>query len=223
MIELPLSVELEVEDDEIDMSIDEDSDYEMEIDAQIGSIVSGSQTFTENGTFDVSALAEAIISVPQGLSNCVTGTFTVDRFATTQEIEIPYEGNGYPIFCALWVDGGIGTPTQANFIRAQRYSIALFAMAKTETQNAPDYSGTGTNNNTSCFCCYKNSATALSYVGTGIASQLSFSTEDPTYSSWYQTVKFKTNNLLNIYVGGSNYTFPKAIAPTYRYYVVYSE
>lgn len=182
--------------------------------------ITGSQTFTKNGTFDVTQIAEAIVNVPVGAKNFVTGSFTVGT-NTTQNVVIPYEGNGYPIACEIWIDGGINSPTDSNFKNAPTNAIGSYMMQKTMMDTEPNYAeDSHYKNHAVCVGSYKVNSSPLAYNYDGSTNMITY-TQSNAYSSAGRCVHFRSKNVMNIYTNGSGYSFAQGCA--YRYFVVYSE
>lgn len=186
MIELPLSVELEVETD---------SEYEMELDSSFETVITGATNFVE-GSF-------------------VVGT------NTTQNVVIPYEGNGYPIACEIWIDGGINSPTDSNFRNAPINAIGSYIMQKIMMDTEPNYAeDSHYKNHAVCVGSYKVNSSPLAYNYSGSTNTIAY-TQSNAYSNAGRCVHFRSKNVMNIYTNGSGYSFAQGF--TYRYFVVYSE
>ena len=189
-----------------------------------GIVPSGSQTVTENGTYDVTSLAEMVINVSGGggASNVVTGTF-VGGEAT---VNVPYTGTGYPVTTVIEVDGGMYKSGTTWYKLIQRYAIGLYVASKADWSTAPDYAGSGTKNKATVMFTVKNSTTSSELYNRG--GDVNFSTYDnvkerPLPSAalcflWRNATTFQTAT--NGTSSGQN-GFASGI--TYRYWVIYSE
>ena len=190
--------------------------------------VEGSETKTQNGTYDVTNLAELVVNVSGGggASNIVQGTFTTgSTTGTAESVSIPYTGSGYPIALFVYVDGGPynnstgGNTTWYNSV--QRYAIGMFSMVKSQVPVTPTYSTSGGANYGTVAVIYKNStsqATTYSRTSSMTANTYSSSNASSTNTT---TVRFKGNGkTLSYYVASSSYGL---LASTkYAYIVIYS-
>lgn len=199
-------------------------------------LVSGSETKTSNGTYDVTNLASLVVNVSGGggATNFVTGTFTTG--STTQTagtFTIPYTGTGYPIMLTIVIEGGANNNTSSGnttwYNSKQRYAIGLFSLTKTIMTEAPTYDTSGAENYGVVAVIYKNSAsTANSYSRTSSMSANSFTSSSTSADNTNTTaVRFKGNGTtVSYYIGhytsSSSYTYGLMANTTYRYYAVYS-
>lgn len=98
----------------------------------------GTIEIIENGTYDVAQYAYADVNVSDGGgSNVVSGTFVADGDETSMPIQIPYNGDGYPIACYIFPVGGF-----ANYVfdeERDSYGLLLYSMLKYSSDVAPDY------------------------------------------------------------------------------------
>lgn len=125
-----------------------------------GIVPAGSQTFTENGTFDVTSIAEAVINVAGGGGGGLeyeTGTWTTTETITQPTINFSKTHSSVPIF-AMIVDV-TGAHSNTNAVLAWVYAgwFTLFGTATYSTESNPRYGevacayrgSTATINNTS--------------------------------------------------------------------------
>ena len=192
--------------------------------------VEGSETKTQNGTYDVTNLAELVVNVSGGggASNIVQGTFTTgSTTGTAESVSIPYTGSGYPIALFVYVDGGPynnstgGNTTWYNSV--QRYAIGMFSMVKSQVPVTPTYSTSGGANYGTVAVIYKNSTSqATTYSRTSaMTANIYTSSSTNANATATTTVRFKGNGkTLTYFVASSSYGL---LASTkYAYIVVYS-
>ena len=191
--------------------------------------VEGSETKTQNGTYDVSTLAEIVINVAGGggASNVVKGSFTTGSSGgVVESVDIPYTGSGYPIALLVYVKGGPynnGTGGNTDWYNSlQRYAIGLFAIVKSRTTTAPTYGTSGADNYGTVAVIYKNSTSqSTTYSRTSSMSVNSYTSSNANGTST-TAVRFKGNNgkTLSYYVASTSYGL---LASTeYEYIAIYS-
>lgn len=181
-------------------------------------LVSGSQTVSGNGTYDVTDLAELIVNVQGGASNFITGTFTTGSTAGHTEITLPYTGSGYPIMCVVVVDGGAYHSGTTWYTSTQRYAIGQWTMTKSNMSTTPSYTTSGAQNQGVTTWVYKNTS-STSYSRSSAMSTNVYSSSNAS-NSGANTIKLKSGNVLSYYVNTSSYGLHPNI--TYRYFIVYS-
>lgn len=194
-------------------------------------LVSGSETKTENGTYDVTNLASLVVDVSSsGASNIVQGTFTTNSTrASTQTVSIPYTGNGYPIAAMVFIAGGVynnATGGNTDWYNAiSRYDVGLWYMTKARQTTAPTYT-TGTADNYGCTAyIYKSSTTsATTYARSSAMNTNTYTSSSTNAGSANNCVRFKGNGkTLTVYIGNntsSTYGFPPSTL--LQYIIIYS-
>ena len=182
-------------------------------------LVSGSETKTENGTYDVTNLAELIVNVEGGASNFVTRTFTTPPQAGVTNLSIPYTGSGYPIACIVVVDGGAYVSGTDWYNLNQKYAVGQWTMTKADMSTAPSYGTSGANNQGVTTWIYKNTS-ATSYARSSAMTTNVFSSSNSA-GAGATCVRFKSGNVLSFYTNTTSY----GLAPNTKYtaYIVYSE
>lgn len=188
-------------------------------------LVSGSETKTANGTYDVTNLAELVVNVSGGggASNLVTGTFKFSQTsASAQAVTLNYSGTGYPIACIIVLDDGVLNETYTNTIA--RYAIAQYFMTKTYVDESPTYINSGTANQGAVATVYKSStSTAATLTRTSSATANTYSSSNAAGNTT-TCVRFKSNTSMSVYAGAnsgtSRYGFFNDLQ--YRYWVIYS-
>lgn len=189
-------------------------------------LVSGSETKTANGTYDVTNLAELVVNVSGGggASNFVTGTFTTGSSAGVGSVTISYSGSGYPLMCYVVIENGAYNNTSTGnttwYNSVQRYAIGVWAMSKSVFTSTPTYSTSGSANQAVTMAIYKNStSTATTYTRTSAMNTNTFSSSNASNAA-ATAIRFKANKTLSYYVNTSSYGLLPST--TYRYYIVYS-
>ena len=197
--------------------------------------VEGSETKTENGTYDVTNLAEVVVNVSGGggASNVVQGTFTTSASTGVSSFTIPYTGTGYPIALFISVDGGTynnsssGNTTWYN--STQRYAIGEWHMTKARMTSAPTYTSSGADNYGVVCLIYKNNAsTATTYSRTSTMTANTYTSSGTTANNTSTTVvRFKGSGTnVSYYVGyytsTSSYAYGLLANTKYQYIAVYS-
>jgi len=186
--------------------------------------VEGSQTITENGTYDVSSLSEAVVNVSGGggASNIVSGTFKGTTANSVLTIALPYSGSGYPIGIIIHPVSGCGDTSSDFGALVQRYALALFVSSKLFAQSAPTYSANINSNQMMAFTRYKDSnTTAKSYSnGNNAAALILYNTDPSNSSSGTYAVRICSNTQMRVLIAGTSYGFAANI--DYAYHVIYS-
>lgn len=189
-------------------------------------------------TFDSSTgllgLIGEISNIQQGGTSCpklVMGDFTTaNTGGGTGSVSLSYSGNGYPIACFIYVDGGAyndsssGNTTWYNSLSI--YDCGFYSMVKSRTTSAPSYSTTGADNYGTVTIIYKNStSTATQYTRTSTMTANTYTSSSTNPSASTVCVQFKGNNkTLSYYIGnrGSS-SIGLARNTKFAYIVIYSE
>lgn len=178
---------------------------------------------TQNGTYTAQtghAYSPVTVNVSTGLTNVVTGTFTLNsaNAGTAVDISIPYTGTGYPIIFVVVVDGGVdGNSDYAQLI--DRYSSSMRSYTKEYFSQTPTYTSSGTENNYRVQYSYKSSdTTATSYSGSTSTAYLTNNTD--AISSNVNCLRMKSATTMSVFAKQTSYGFSTGI--TYRYLILYS-
>ena len=186
-------------------------------------LVSGSETKTANGTYDVTNLAELVVNVPSsgGASNFVSGTFTTQSSAGVQSVTIPYTGSGYPIAAMVVVEGGAYNSSNTTWYNSvQRYAVGQWTMSKAVMSSSPTYSTSGTANYGVTTAVYKNStSSSTSYTRTSAMNTNVFSSSNAANAA-ATCVRFNSSTSMSVYVNTSSYGLLPGLS--YQYFIVYS-
>lgn len=186
-------------------------------------LVSGSETKTANGTYDVTNLAELVVNVSGGgASNIVEGTFTTGSSAGAHSVTLSYTGNGYPIAAMVFINGGAYNPAISGWYNSvQKYAVGFWSMSKSVMTSSPTYDTSGVANQGVATAIYKNSTSSSTiYTRTSGMSTNVYSSYNANYTA-LNCVRFKSGNVLSYYVNTSSY----GLLPNmeYKYIVIYSE
>lgn len=186
-------------------------------------LVSGSETKTANGTYDVTNLAEVVVNVSGGggASNVVQGEFTTSSSAGVHSLTIPYTGSGHAIAVIVVVKGGAYNSSYTTWYSSvQRYAVGQWTMTKSVMSSNPTYTTSGTQNQGVITAIYKNStSSSTSYTRTSAMNTNVFSSSNATNAA-ATCVRLKSGNVLSYYVNTSSY----GLLPScdYQYIAVYS-
>ena len=197
--------------------------------------VEGSETKTQNGTYDVTNLAEVVVNVSGGggASNVVQGTFTTPASTGVSSFTIPYTGTGYPIALFISIDGGsYNNSTSGNttwYNSTQRFAIGEWHMTKARMTSAPTYTSSGAENYGVVCLIYKNNAsTATTYSRTSTMTANTYTSSGTTANNTSTTVvRFRGSGTnVSYYVGyytsSSSYAYGLFANTKYQYIAVYS-
>lgn len=156
-----------------------------------------------------------------GASNIVQGTFTPPSYGVL-EIDLPYEGNGYPIAIGIYVAAGPYNPSTSFYNLVQKYAVAHYQAIKSNMTTTPAYAGGNQQNDGfSCVCRYKSSASsATSYTQAASNAFVVCSQNDPVSSNFYQVVRMPSAKKMKVLTTTSSVGFVAGVE--YAYYVIYS-
>ena len=185
-------------------------------------LVSGSETKTANGTYDVTNLAELVVAVSGGASNVVTGTFKGTTTGAAMDVTLNYTGSGYPVAVMIYPSD---TDIETFNSLIQRYAIRDYIMDKYKRALTPTYPSSGTvqdANRGMPMVKYKNSSsnsTNYSHGGsTGISEGVYYDTAASANTGSAVHIRSKTK--MSVFIAGTSYGFAANIE--YRYHVIYS-
>ena len=186
-------------------------------------LVSGSETKTSNGTYDVTNLAELVVNVSGGggASNVVTGTFKGTTTGSILEVTLNYTGSGYPVAFAIFPDVGAYKSGSAIYTLVQQYAVVDYLAIKSDTSTTPAFDTSGTDGNGTILYRYKGSSSnSTSYSNRG-SDNFGIMADQPAQTGNTSFARLRSKTKLSVYItGGGGYGFPANI--DYRYIVLYS-
>lgn len=157
-----------------------------------------------------------------GTMPVVTGSFTTSTTTgAAMEVNIPYNGTGYPISIVIFPTGGAyNSENTAIYDTVQRYAIVQWAMTKAVPATAPTYSTSGGANYGVTMAIYKSSSTsATTYAATSGMTTNSYSSNDAANSS-NGAVRFKSAKKMSVFVASTSAGF--FAGASYTYIILYS-
>ena len=183
-------------------------------------LVSGSETKTANGTYDVTNLAEVVVNVSGGASNMVTGTFTPGTTGTAASLTIPYTGSGYPIAAAIFPADGSYKSSTTIYNLVQQYAVVEWYMSKANAALAPTFTTSGGANYGCPAWVYKSStSSATTYSRSSAMTTNTYSSSNAT-AAGATCVRFTGTKTLSYYTASTSYGLVSGTE--YRYVILYS-
>lgn len=157
-----------------------------------------------------------------GVKNYVEGTFIYDS-GGTKTLNIPYNGNGYPILIDIHVSDGMYDTTSGWYSLVSQYKVGQYSFVKGIINTAPDYnSSTYDINSGLAMVCYKNSTSdATTYAFNPYNTTQVFTSSSPSASYVNREVTMQNATQMKLAVGQTQYSFAMNIE--YTYHIVYSE
>lgn len=155
-----------------------------------------------------------------GYPNVVIGTFKGETAASSLDITVPYNGNGYPI--ALFIF--LSDPDSLSYYRTlmRRYNIGAFSIIK-ENLNESNYAGTGNDSRAMYSYIYKSSNTSsMSYGGSCNVDAGYFKDEDAGTGSGNKILRIRSRTKFSVYVVSTTTTYGFVAGIEYTYHMVYS-
>lgn len=204
---------------------------------ELGSLMA--QNLTTQGLIGVSAsdglttLANDILLIQGGggtsCPRLVTGSFTTGSTGgDTGTVTLDYDGTGYPIIGAIFVQGGAYNPNTEYYSSLNRYDVGAFYFSKSVMTSTPTYatSSSLTQNQAVTATVYKNgTSTATAYARSGASNSILYNSSSTNASTTYNCVRFKGNNkTMSYYIGNrENNSIGLARDTTFDYIIVYNE
>lgn len=185
---------------------------------------------TSTGSEGLTTLAGKILSIPSGGGGCtrmVTGSFTTGSTrASAESITLNYSGNGYPIACVIYINGGAYNPNTEWYNTLAQYDADSFYMTKAQMSSTPTFvsSASVPANQAVVSATYKsNASTATTHTRNGSQSAVFFNSSAAT--TGYNCVRFRNDVKTLSYYIGNKASNRVGLAPSqiYHYIVIYSE
>ena len=183
-------------------------------------LVSGSETKTSNGTYDVTNLAQLVVNVSGGggASNFVTGTFKGTTTGAAIDVTLNYSGSGWPIAVVIFPEGG--RDGNATFSAAvQRYAIAYATLIKGNATTPCGYANGNDDEDRFVVMIYFKSSSSNSTSYASINQYTKANDVDATATQAY-SVRIRSKTKMSVYIASTSYGFMANV--DYRYNVIYS-
>ena len=161
-----------------------------------------------------------------GCTRLVTGSFTTGSTrATAESVTVNYSGNGYPIACVVYIDGGAYNPDTEWYNTLAQYDADSFTMTKAQMTSTPTFvsSGSVPANQGVVTVTYKsNASTATTHTRSGSQNGVFFNSSAAT--TGYNCVRFRNSTTNLSYYIGNKASNRVGLAPeqTYHYIIIYS-
>ena len=161
-----------------------------------------------------------------GCTRMVTGTFTTGSTrASTGTVTINYTGNGYPIACVVYIDGGAYNPDTAWYNTVAQYDADSFTMTKAQMSSTPTFVSSGSvpaNQGVATVTYKSNATTATTHTRSGSQSAVFFNSSNAT--TGYNCIRFTNSTKTMTYYVGNTASNRVGLAPskTYHYIIIYS-
>lgn len=180
---------------------------------------------TENGTYTapsgVDGYSPVNVNVACGATNVVVGEFTCRDTAGEQDINLEYEGSGYPIYMSIFPKDGIGDSTNPIVSEGLRCFV-YWQFHKKYPEIEPTWTGSGNDNATIRVSSYKSGVNSFSNV-TLSTSDYTYKKSGSTSYSMPTALLFRNSKLFSIYVLNDSSKYGFMPSATYSYLVLYSE
>lgn len=179
--------------------------------------VEGSKEITENGTVDVTNLAQIVVNVAGGgASNVVIGSFTTGTATgATGSISVPYTGNGFPLAAMVFVKGGAYNSANADWYNStHRYAVGQWTY-----HNAQQSSSCNTGVTT---WIYKNNASSATTYSRSSAMSTTVRSSSAATGAGATCVRLSVDGkTLKWYVSSTSYGLLADLE--YTYILIFSE
>ena len=186
---------------------------------------------TANASDGLTTLAGKILDISTGsggggVTNIVQGNFTTSSSGgTTGTLNLNYNGSGYPIVALIYVKDGMYNSDSDWYKTIAQHDVGVALMIKANTNTAPTYKTSGTNNYGTLSYVYKSStSSATSYGRSGSNTINVYTTSSNVATAGNSMIRFKGNGTtLSYYIGnrGSS-TRGLARSTEFTYIVIYS-
>lgn len=185
-----------------------------------GTTPTGQISISENGTYDVTNYASALVNVAGGGGgggNIVMGTFTT-KASGYETISIPYSGAGYPIAFLIFPHGGGMASAWSSLVSIN--AVGVIGVVKYDMSTTPQYHKSGDMDLGTGSAIYKDSST----ISSSYAAE--YNNGEYTYTAYSRNtatgcVAFVSPTSLDYSIKTAS---AKGLAPsfTYDYIIIYS-
>lgn len=182
-------------------------------------LVSGNKSIIANGNnIDVADYSTVSVNVPTGggASNLVQGTFTTSATeGTTQTVNIPYTGNGYPISLSVFPSEGTYKNGGTAYNTVKQHAVWYFNASKCYPDIAATYDGSNTSDTAMTLARYKNSSSSSSSMSSSAVNNTTVYTQTPGDSSVVQVIKISSATTLSVITASTTYGLLPSTEYTY--------
>lgn len=192
-----------------------------------GSATLITKNITANGTYDAEdddadGYSEVTVNVAGGASNIVTGTFKGTTTGAAMDVDLAYTGNGYPLNVMIYPKEGAYDANSTIYTLIDRQSTILYVAIKDYVSTAPDYNGTGTDDQYTTINRFKNSTSDYTVYGSTstVSNPIANGSNALTANQGKFVVAFKAKNKMSVFIASTSYGFPANIE--FKYQIVYS-
>lgn len=189
-----------------------------------GSAVIEPLSVTANGTYSAPSGVDGYspvtvnVSGGGGASNFVQGEFHTNSTSGAQDIEIPYNGNGYPVYLYVAVKEGILNPNASWATGSVPNAIIAFFVAKGRPELIPNYRASGANDQSGIASFYRNSSNGITISG---RTSSTYSYRNGVTNNYYHSLGIVSATRISVYIRTTSYGF--LADQDYEYAIVYSE
>ena len=151
----------------------------------------------------------------------IKGEFIGHSSNSVLTINLPYDGNGYPVSCKVYPTEGPYNSGGSFYKLQKRYAINTWDGVKINLATVPTYNSSNAENAFSCVVSYKSSSNnSYTYSGSWSASANILRASAPA-SNRFTALRFYSKNQMRAYIMSGSYGFAQSIPYTYE--IAFSE